>query len=293
MGRVSQKLRNRFRKLLSGAKMSSSSASPTSFVPNFAEVGTVEGVKDVVTLIQEGRDPIHSIYIHVQHLASFCAEHLSELPELREYRKIAGDAEEKYLPQGPPISPLTITYFTTWAFFDLRFGPDKETLGTCMIDLADVLGFDDRLKEAFQAFQKSRMGIYEHRGVFGGRVRLRELISDREVVCYCVSGYGGRPGELWYVRLCPPLWDLGAYWITVTTPYVLLGMSKNDWIAYLRRAMLQVESDNAEAKLEHLMKYGLNTHHWNEYILRAYVDHQHDAVFLTGLPDVKGSLPHA
>jgi hypothetical protein len=30
-----------------------------------------------------------------------------------------------------------------------------------------------------------------------------------------------------------------------------------------------------------------------EDILLAYVNHQHDAIFLTGIPDVKGSLPHA
>jgi hypothetical protein len=32
---------------------------------------------------------------------------------------------------------------------------------------------------------------------------------------------------------------------------------------------------------------------WNEFIFQAYHHHQSDAIFLTGLPDVKGSLPHA
>ena len=32
---------------------------------------------------------------------------------------------------------------------------------------------------------------------------------------------------------------------------------------------------------------------WNEFIFEAYHHHQSDAIFLTGLPDVKGSLPHA
>ena len=32
---------------------------------------------------------------------------------------------------------------------------------------------------------------------------------------------------------------------------------------------------------------------WNEFIFLAYHHHQFDAIFLTGLPDVKGSLPHA
>jgi hypothetical protein len=31
---------------------------------------------------------------------------------------------------------------------------------------------------------------------------------------------------------------------------------------------------------------------WNEFIFQVYQRHQADAIFLTGLPDVKGSLPH-
>jgi len=41
------------------------------------------------------------------------------------------------------------------------------------------------------------------------------------------------------------------------------------------------------------MKYGLDTHYWNEYIFQAYHHHQKEAIFLTGLPDVRDSLPHA
>jgi hypothetical protein len=32
---------------------------------------------------------------------------------------------------------------------------------------------------------------------------------------------------------------------------------------------------------------------WNEFIFQGYHHHQPDAIFLTGLPDVKGSLPQA
>ena len=33
--------------------------------------------------------------------------------------------------------------------------------------------------------------------------------------------------------------------------------------------------------------------HWLEFVFLAYHHHQFDAIFLTGRPDVKGSLPHA
>lgn len=59
---------------------------------------------------------------------------MSELPEFDPYCEIVGPAEEEYMPNAPPHSPLTRSYFTTWAFFDVRFGPDGETIGTCLLD---------------------------------------------------------------------------------------------------------------------------------------------------------------
>ena len=146
--------------------------------------------------MKEGHDPIHAVYIHVQNIASVFAENVSPLPELGALTRIVEKAEDKYLPAGPPMSPLTRSYFTTWAFFDVQFGPDHETMGTCLLDLSDLLDMDPRIVEAAREFQQSRMGVYEHLGSAGGGGRLKELITDREIVCYCTSGYAGRPGEL-------------------------------------------------------------------------------------------------
>jgi hypothetical protein len=41
------------------------------------------------------------------------------------------------------------------------------------------------------------------------------------------------------------------------------------------------------------LKYGKDPLAWNEFIFQGYHHHQAEAIFLTGLPDVKGSLPHA
>ena len=285
MGQVSKRLRARFGKVARKVKQQIAQEVGPTRLP--------KDVKDIPSLVKAGHDPIHSVYVHVQNITSVFAENVSVLPELRQYYKIVENAEDEYLPAGPPMSPLTRSYFTTWAFFDVRFGPDKETMGTCLLDLADLLDMDPCIVEAAREFQQSRMGIYEHLGSVGGRCRLRELITDREFICYCTSGYAGRPGELWYVRVCPPLWGPADYWVTVTTPYVFVEISKADWVAYLNRAMLQVKTKDDEKKLHRLMKFGRSTNHWNEYVFLAYVNHQHDAVFLTGSPDVKGSLPHA
>jgi hypothetical protein len=55
-------------------------------------------------------------------------EEVTKFPEFDSYWKIYGPAQKEYMPSGPPISPLTKSFFTTWAFFDLRSGPDGETI---------------------------------------------------------------------------------------------------------------------------------------------------------------------
>ncbi len=81
--------------------------------------------------------------------------------------------------------------------------------------------------------------------------------------------------------------------MTITTPYILTEASKSDWTAYLNRAMLQLKRVDEDQRLHDLLKDGLDVHHWNEFVFQAYHHHQYDAIFLAGLPDVKGSLPHA
>jgi hypothetical protein len=66
--------------------------------------------------ISEGMDPVHAAYAFVQHLSSSFAEGVSRLPEMKKYAKIVGAAEDEYMPSGPPMSPLTASFFTTWAF---------------------------------------------------------------------------------------------------------------------------------------------------------------------------------
>ncbi len=100
--------------------------------------------------------------------------------------------------------------------------------------------------------------------------------------------------ELWYVRLLPPLEpEQAIYWIAMTTPYILIGARKSDWLAFLKRTMPQCDGPNDRTRLHNLLKYGLEPNHWNEFVFKAYHHHQHDAVFLTGIPDVEATLPHA
>ena len=240
----------------------------------------------------ETLDPLHGVYAAVQNVTSVFAERVSVLPECDPYYRIVLDAQETYMPGGPPMSPLTGSYFTTWAFYDLRFGPDHETIGTCLLDVGERLGLETDATESIRLMSETRMGVYEHVGLKGGRCLLRELITDDEFECDSPAGYLGRAGELWFVRLCPPI-DPAGYHVALTTPYILMGFGKADWTAYLSKSLIGLTAPEKRRRLHEFLKYGREPNFWSEFIFKAYLNHRPDAIFLTGLPDVPGSMPHA
>jgi hypothetical protein len=245
-------------------------------------------------LVAEGYDPLHAAYIAAQNLASLFAETFSQFDEMAPYCEIAGTAQEEYLPEGKPAGPLTHSCFTTWAFFDLRFGADQETVGSCILDLSSLgslLGIEPRLVQAIRAFQQSRMGIYEHMGARGARCMLKELLTGKKFVCYPASGYKGKRGELWYVRLLPPLDASTGYHVVFTTPYVLLYDTTELWTAYLKKAIVETGVWDPRDGLHDFMKYGRGPDFWHRYIRRAYVRHEFQAVFLASLPEAAKDLP--
>jgi len=171
---------------------------PTGKVKDRADMPSIE------KFIKDGLDPIHAVYAFVQNITSFFSEGVSQLPEMKKFAKIVAKAEDEYMPSGPPMSPLTGSFFTSWAFYDLRFD-GTDTLASCLIEANDVVCMTPDQLDALKKLAASRMGIYAHVGLDGTHVRLRELATETEFTCHNASGNRGRPGELWYVRLLPPL----------------------------------------------------------------------------------------
>ncbi len=287
MGQASRKLAHRLRHSRRGTQEWRQQAKHDA-------VRIPKDVKNIHHLVEhEGYDPLHAAYIAAQNLLSFFAESVSTFDEFAAYCDIVGAAEDAYMPGGPPFSPLTVSYFTTWALFDVRFGPDQETIGTCLLDVAELVCIAPLTLDTVQNFQGSHMGMYEHVGRVASRVRLRELVTGDVFECHVAAGYLGKAGELWYVRRCPPLRDLFNYHIIFTTPYVLTEISKADWTAYLNKSILETGRTDRRTALYEVLKYGREPRFWSEFIFLGYHHHQPDAIFLAGLPDVKGSLPHA
>jgi hypothetical protein len=148
-----------------------------------------------------GLHPAHAAYVYSQNQFSVMSEQVTTLDETAPFAEIVSKAEDLYVPSGPPISPLTTSYFTCWAFFDACVGPTNETIGTTVLELGAAFGMHAELLRLIRLMQESRMGLYVHEGAENGLGALRDVVTG--AVCGAISpaGYRGKRGELWYARV--------------------------------------------------------------------------------------------
>lgn len=248
-------------------------------------------------------DPLHGVYAYAQNKFSIFVEQLAELPALSKLTNAYADAEELYMPSGPPISPLTKSYFSCWGFFDLCVGIKKESFGTVVIDVCSALNTDQGLIKLFECMQNSRMGFYLHEGISDGFVFLKEFITQKRIKAIVPSGYSGKSGQIWFTRILPePFPELNyGYSVVFITPYVISEMhnerflfsSKKNWLSFFERNLGKTKIEDNKGAYGFMMKFGLNRHYWNEYIFEAYVNHQDDMILLAGFPDMPLTRPHS
>jgi len=231
----------------------------------------------------------HAAYAYVQNQVSVFVEQLSALDELAALTDLVAKAEDEYLPSGPPMSPLTKSYFSFWAFFDACIGSGDETFGTTVLEVGAAFGMHSEMLRLIRLMQDSMMGVYAHEGTEGDLAVLREIGTGSVCRAMVPAGYSGQKGELWYARVLPPPIPDAVEHVVITTPYILLKPGVREWQAYLRRAVPQ---GSLEAYERH-MKFGPTRAYWNEFVFEAYVNHRKEAVFLAGLPDVAESRPHS
>ncbi len=149
------------------------------------EAGSIRAALDVLkqgatarSRLGETLDPLHGVYVAVQNLSSVFAERVSVLPEFDPYYRVALDAEETYMPGGPPMSPLPGSYFTAWAFYDLRFGPDDHALR----------GYWDRFPVSPEPFAREigshfrSKNFYSERASFGLSRTLDRYVAQAEAL---------------------------------------------------------------------------------------------------------------
>jgi hypothetical protein len=238
-----------------------------------------------------GLDPVHALYASVQNMVSLLLEVLSRLPELEPLAKAIDQVEEEYMPQGPPMSPLTPAHFELWATFDATVDSHRETLGTCLLDAVTAIGMNPKFLRLIRVMQDSYMGLYVHEGARGPMQMLRELPTGEPLPFVVPTEYTGRPGEVWLARTLPPPSEEFAHGVVFATPYVMRDYGEPEWQAFLARTLPKVKAPDERGAYFSLMKWGLSLNYWPEYISEAYCGHEGDVVYLTGLPDVPKSRP--
>ena len=158
MGRIASKLISEIRKHKS-RKVVDLAAARTGRKQAEELQKTVTSREELAALL-----PSHAVYVAAENQISVLSEVLSALPQMARFVELIGQAEDEYLPAGPPMSPLTRSYFTCWALFDACVGIDKETIGTCILQLGPALGLDAGFLGIVRSMQESRMGFYWHEG---------------------------------------------------------------------------------------------------------------------------------
>jgi len=248
-------------------------------------------------IIRDGTDPRLALVFRVQNLVSTFVESVCQLPKAsNKFRSTLQKAGEDYMPGWPPMSPVTQSFFTLWAFHDLELDAPKftgkETLGKCFELAADHFRLTDPEKRVLAHLNASRMHLCQNLGSHGGTVRLRELQTDTEYNCLVSSGYMGSAGDLWFVRICPPSEreSTGPH-LAVTSPYVI-GTNPDDWLQFISRQLASGKKGKSPTILAQLMKFGPNRTFWLDYILDGYFAHSTVAIFLKGIPDLPKTLPH-
>jgi len=230
--------------------------------------------------------PAHAAYAYAQNQVSVMSEQLTALKEMAPFADIISKAEDLYMPSAPPMSPLTTSYFTCWAFFDACVGPANETIGTTILEVGSVLGMHPELLSLIRFMQDSRMGFYIHRGREGDVSIFEDLVTAAVYRAIIPANYRGSKNENWSIRLLPPPIPGTTEHVVFTTPYIVVQPDFDEWLAYFRRTLAATASFE---DYERHMKYGPNREYWNDYVFEGYVNHTADAIYLAGVPDSRKS----
>jgi hypothetical protein len=265
---------------------------------NFSEVIQAKEKLDAINSSLENRfkidnfDPSFEVYILMQNLISFFSEEVSILDEFTEYYDRIVEIDEEYMPSYPPNSPISGAYFTYWCFFDFRFGAEKETIGSVFYDLGIEYKFDELALKAVNILNNSSMRFYKHMGIEGELIKLKDLLSGEIIYCISPSKYLGKKSEIWFARLAPNLDKIYNYQIVLTTPYIITDSSERDWVDFFNRQGINNNKEGFEASYQEFTNSNSRIKYWHNYIMEAYSNYESNCIFLSGIPDIKGSKPH-
>ena len=189
-------------------------------------------VKSIESLVAGGSHPLHAAYSNAPELSVGVFGNSFTAAGVQNFTRVVVDAEQAYMPGWPPMSPVSMSFFTAWALLDLPVAATGETICSCAVEIGRAFGMSSDFTSTLEAMGESAMGIYQHLGWRDGLVGLRDILDDQVYRCIVPSGYRGAESELWYVRLLPPLTEAFPHGVAFTSPYILRGTIDRDWRAF-------------------------------------------------------------
>ena len=234
--------------------------------------------------------PAHEAHVEVQNRLGDIVSCISDMSELARLWDLLAGAEDEYGPQGPPMSPLTVSYFQSWLLFDACVPKTTVTLTGIILELGAITGMDFELARLARMQSQSRLGFYLHQGIKDGLSILEELVTGNVCQALVPAGHPGQQGELWLVRIFPPPFPGTVEHVVANTPYVVIDPPVQSWLAYFNRTLPQPLQ---ATDYKRHMKFPPTWNYWHEYVFEAYVNHRREVIFLQGLPDDAKSRPHS
>jgi hypothetical protein len=236
-------------------------------------------------------DPSFHAYAAALNVANEFASQALDILDLVPFNNQLADIQEEYMPSYPPMSPVTSALFAAWMVLDARDSFTGMTLGRLFTHHLENAGRFDFLRQAMVALNDSFCSFYEVTDVGAQGVKLWDIAGNREVQCWNGSGYPGRKGEVWYVRLLPPFVEGSNRSVTMSTPYVFRDSDRRTWEDFFQRHLAS-EADVGNALRDYL-KYGKSLGYWLEFVFQAFLGYNGNMILVTGVPDDPASLPHS
>ena len=118
-------------------------------------------------------DPLHALYVYAQDMMDILAQQLVHLPECRKLAAAFAEAVEVYRPSYPPESPITLSYFSCWALFDLEVGLARETIADVVIAVSAKLGINANMLGPNRPCGRRAWGCMSTGGTKAGRSNSR------------------------------------------------------------------------------------------------------------------------
>lgn len=256
-----------------------------------ADLELLRAVHDGTCAKTKSRDPSFQAYAAAVNVANDLTNQALDIPELLPFNNEIADLQEEYMPSYPPMSPVTSAFFAGWMVLDARDAFSGATLGDLFAHHLEHTGRLDYLREALVALNDSYCSFHEVTDVGLDGVTLWDIAGKQEVQCWNASGYAGRRGEGWYVRVLPPLVEGLNRSVTLGTPYVFREGGRRTWENFFQRYL--ASESGAGHSLRDYLKYGKSLGYWLEFVFQAYAGHTGNMILVTGVPDDPASLLHS